>query len=207
MTIEKYPKPVNFKQLFRNKGTKEDPYPRKISYMGNTVFLFDELPVKNKETLKFSIESTNSRYLQGFAVHVSSGYLSINGEPMEYDKESNVLFWEDSEVLDIKNIDIQIFTRKGRVFISNIWEETIYEEHKSGYFGDIDGSYTNNKIFRYPEGKKIVCHSDSGRWNAGLCNGAAMYSEDIPDGKRYFCNDGDEDDDFDDIIFTVRRIP
>ena len=61
---------------------------------------------------------------------------------------------------DIKNIDIQIFTRKGRVFISNIWEETIYEEHKSGYFGDIDGSYTNNKIFRYPEGKKIVCHSE-----------------------------------------------
>jgi len=33
-----------------------------------------------------------------------------------------------------------------------------------------------------------------------------MYSEDIPNGKRYFCNDGVPDDDFDDIIFTVERL-
>ncbi len=37
-------------------------------------------------------------------------------------------------------------------------------------------------------------------------NGAAMYSEDIPNGKRYYCNDGYPDDDFDDLIFTLERL-
>lgn len=37
-------------------------------------------------------------------------------------------------------------------------------------------------------------------------NGAAMYSEDIPNGKRYYCNDGYPDDDFDDLIFTLERV-
>ena len=37
-------------------------------------------------------------------------------------------------------------------------------------------------------------------------NGAAMYFEDIPNGKRYFCNDGYPDDDFDDLIFSIEII-
>jgi hypothetical protein len=38
-------------------------------------------------------------------------------------------------------------------------------------------------------------------------NGAAMITEDIPDGRRYRCNDGIPDDDFDDIVFRLERIP
>jgi len=134
---------------------------------------------------------------QGFNVYVYNGYLNINGEPMDYDREANVLFWEDSTVLDVKNIEVQVFTKKDYIFISNIWEETIYEKVV------IDGTkpaHENEKVIRYPEDKQVTCYVDSGRWAAGLCNGAAMYSEDIPNGKRYFCND-----DFDDIIFTVTR--
>jgi hypothetical protein len=37
-------------------------------------------------------------------------------------------------------------------------------------------------------------------------NGAAMIIEDAPNGKRYRCNDGHPDDDFDDIIFRIERI-
>lgn len=37
-------------------------------------------------------------------------------------------------------------------------------------------------------------------------NGAALYFEEIPNGRRYFCNDGYPDDDFDDIIFTIEII-
>jgi hypothetical protein len=37
-------------------------------------------------------------------------------------------------------------------------------------------------------------------------NGAAMYYEEIPNGRRYFCNDSTPDDDFDDIIFTVQKL-
>ena len=35
-------------------------------------------------------------------------------------------------------------------------------------------------------------------------NGAAMWTEEIPGGKRYHCNDGHFDDNFDDIIFDLR---
>ena len=34
-------------------------------------------------------------------------------------------------------------------------------------------------------------------------NGAAMWIEELPNGRRYHCNDGDPDDDFDDIVFSV----
>ncbi len=46
-------------------------------------------------------------------------------------------------------------------------------------------------------GKKYV---DSGH------NGAAMIVEKIENGRRYRCNDGTPDDDFDNIIFTVQKI-
>jgi len=34
-------------------------------------------------------------------------------------------------------------------------------------------------------------------------NGGAMYYEEIPNGRRYYCNDGHFDDDFNDIIFEI----
>ncbi len=34
-------------------------------------------------------------------------------------------------------------------------------------------------------------------------NGAALYYNKISNGKRYYCNDGYPDDDFDDLIFTI----
>ena len=195
MTIERCPEPVNFKEIF--KYIPGESAPQKRSYKGKTISLVDKFPLKNKEVLKFSIESVNSRYPQGFRIGIYNGYLVLNGEPMEYEKRCNVLIWEDCEV--------QVFSKEGHIFISNIWEETIYEEQKNGHFGNADGTFTHTKIVEYPEGKQEVCYINSKRWNQGLCNGAAMYSEYIPNGKRYHCNDGVEDDDFDDIIFTVTR--
>lgn len=49
-------------------------------------------------------------------------------------------------------------------------------------------------------------------WDCGngvvqsLHNGAAMIVEEIPNGRRYRCNDGEADEDFDDIIFRLERI-
>lgn len=37
-------------------------------------------------------------------------------------------------------------------------------------------------------------------------NGAAMMIEEIPNGRRYRCNDGFADDDFDDIVFRLERV-
>ncbi len=36
-------------------------------------------------------------------------------------------------------------------------------------------------------------------------NGAAMIVEEIPNGRRYRCNDGEADEDFDDIVFRLER--
>lgn len=37
-------------------------------------------------------------------------------------------------------------------------------------------------------------------------NGAAMMVEELPNGRRYRCNDGEPDDDFDDLIFRLERV-
>lgn len=39
-------------------------------------------------------------------------------------------------------------------------------------------------------------------WHAGSC----MMAQDIPDGRRYHCNDIELDDDFDDLVFSVVRL-
>jgi len=97
--------------------------------------------------------------------------------------QHTLLFWEDSDLFDTKTIELQVFSNKGFVFIQNIWEG-------SDEFGKI-----------------VPIYADSDSWiKFDKWGGAAMYSEDIPNGKRYFCNDGVPDDDFDDIIFTVERI-
>lgn len=193
---------VNFKELF--KKIEGEEYPQKRNYKGKTIFLADKFPVMNKEKLIFSIEKTNSDYPQGFAIGVNDGYIKINGKACSKKRKYiNVLFWEDSEVLDIKNIEIQVITASDHIFIQNIWEKIIYEQTV------IDGTkpaLESQKTIRFPEGKKVNCYVGSSQWMKGNENGAAMYSEDIPNGKRYFCNDGEEDEDFDDIIFTVKRV-
>jgi len=70
-----------------------------------------------------------------------------------------------------------------------------------------------------PKSSRYVFHSKDGKlkvWNIWRIekngsmhyghNGAALYFEEIPGGKRYFCNDGYPDDDFDDLIFTLTII-
>ncbi len=62
---------------------------------------------------------------------------------------------------------------------------------------------------KYLKKNKLEIHNvwDSGN---GIChfghNGSAMYKEEIPNGFRYFCNDGEPDDDFDDLIFRIERL-
>jgi len=37
-------------------------------------------------------------------------------------------------------------------------------------------------------------------------NGSAMVVEEIENGKRYRCNDGHPDNNFDDIVFSIKKI-
>ena len=195
---------ANFKNMFRP-NSDHNQWPRIVDYKSKKIFGFDRFPVKDKEILVFSIEQTNSPHVQGFAIGVFEGYLKTNRLKTNRKKFSEILFWEDSPSFDKKNIEIKVFTKGDHITICNIWELEV-----TGYWGTRLkewGKGTEEGFFKYDKPKKEPCYYGNGEWLAGKGNGAAMYSEDIPNGKRYFCNDGDEDEDFEDIIFTVKRTP
>lgn len=102
-----------------------------------------------------------------------------------------------------------------------------------GYF-EISGTQFPNKIvlWEQPSKKEILVRLFQNRsskkppkslpqrgllgvrnvWDNGVCKlnywtgGAAMIAEPIENGMRYYCNDGAPDEDFDDIIFTIRKL-
>lgn len=143
-----------------------------IVFNGNTLVLADKFPVSNGDNLKISIEKTKSDSIQGLTIDIT-GSCEVQGKVWKKGKGVKMVFWEDSEALDPKNIKITVFSKTGFVWIQNIWEKTNHMGNKS---------------------------IDSGH------NGAAMIVEEIENGRRYRCNDGVPDEDFDDIIFTVQNL-
>jgi len=194
---------TNFRKMFQP-TPDHIQWPKTVNYKGKEIFAFDRFPIKDKEVLIFSIEKTNSKFIQGFGVGVFDGHIKVNGTKTNKRKFCKHLFWEDSNVLDVKNIEVEIFTKGDHITICNIWEIEV-----TGYWGTRLkgwGKGTEEGFFKYDKPKKEPCYYDNHYYRYSKGYGAAMYSEDIPSGKRYFCNDGDEDDDFDDIIFTVKRV-
>jgi hypothetical protein len=59
---------------------------------------------------------------------------------------------------------------------------------------DTDGPITVYNVWDTGDG---TVHS----WH----NGAAMIVDELPAGRRYHCNDGEPDDDFDDLVFRIER--
>jgi hypothetical protein len=91
-------------------------------------------------------------------------------------KEWNVL-WEDTSP---KSVEIELLGPAEHVAVFNMWQD--------------------------PNRVMIPGVTGSGQVNHYWQNGAAMIVEEIPNGRRYRCNDGEPDDDFDDLIFTVERV-
>ena len=89
-----------------------------------------------------------------------------------------------------------LYKKNGRIDLS-IWEDAQKQQVELVISTKKDFVWIQN-IWEFIDytGKKIV--------SSGV-NGAAMIVEEIPNGRRYRCNDGEPDDDFDDIIFTVTR--
>ncbi len=174
---------TNFKKLFEQSSR----FPRAIDSKGRHIFIADKFPVSNKDTLVISIESTNSKYVQGVGID-TYGYCKVLGKTYRKGKHVNMLFWEDSTILDPKHFEIQVFTKDPHVFIQNIWE------------AESEPPYVLKK------GEKQTCYAGAAFYNSERWEGAAMYSEEIERGRRYFCSDGDGNDSFDNIIFTVQRL-
>lgn len=143
-----------------------------IHYKGKTLYWADRFPVSNGEKLKISIETTNSEYIQGVSIDVT-GSCEVQGKIWKKGKGVKMIFWEDGELIDPKNIEITVFTKLGYVWVQNIWE---CSDHRG------------------------VKYTDYGH------HGAAMLIEEIENGRRYYCNDGHPDENFDDIVFTIQKI-
>ena len=88
--------------------------------------------------------------------------------------------------------------KQGKGIRMLFWEDTAPQKIKLKIFAKKDFVWVKN-IWEAIDhrGTKYI---DSGH------NGAAMIVEEIENGRRYRCNDGTPDDDFDDIIFTVQRM-
>jgi hypothetical protein len=146
-----------------------------IVYNGNKLFQSDKFSVKNGDILIASIEKTNSRRRQGFVIDIT-GYCEMDGEVFKKGKGLRVTFWQDTMPKEVK---IKVFTKKDTVLVYNIWESENYY-----ILGDVKKEFKTTEYF---------------------VNGAAMIIEEFENGRRYCCNDGVPDEDFDDIIFTVRK--
>lgn len=147
-----------------------------IIYKGIPLVRTDKFPVKNGDTLIASIEKTNANRRQGFIIDIT-GYCEMDGEICKKGKGVRMAFWEDTMP---KKVQLKVFTKQDFVWIENIWEE------ETSYLAY--GVEKRSKLINY------------------RINGAAMIVEEIENGRRYRCNDGTPDEDFDDIIFTVQKL-
>ncbi|HSX04626.1 MAG TPA: hypothetical protein VLG76_07860 [Rhabdochlamydiaceae bacterium] len=152
-----------------------------IEYRGKTIIRADKYPIKNGDILIASIEKACMERREGFAIDIT-GYCELDGKIFKQGKGVMMLFWADTAPKEIK---LKIFTKREFVWVHNIWE------------------HTNSYITSDQEGKPITKYSKSVE---SLYNGAAMIVEEIENGRRYYCNDGRPDENFDDIIFTVQKL-
>jgi len=103
--------------------------------------------------------------------------------------------------------------------------ESANSEWRQGIGFDVDGRFEigtntiNNKLVLWqdtaPATIELLVHTNACEcliknvWDTGdgviqsWHNGAAMIIENLPNGRRYCCNDGRADDDFDDIVFRI----
>jgi hypothetical protein len=151
-----------------------------VIYNGKRLVLADQFAVSNGDILNIKIEKTNSEWRQGISIDIT-GYCEMDGVIFKEKKGVMMLFWEDACP---KEFSIKVFTKKGHVWIQNIWERV------------------NNSSFDLTCNElplREVVSIDYGH------HGAAMIVEEIENGKRYRCNDGHPDENFDDIIFSIQK--
>jgi len=196
---------TNFKKIL-DLNIDNSPFPEVVEYKGKEIFGFDRFPIKNLDILIVSIEKTSSKFIQGLGIGVFDGYLKVKNKRLNKRKYILNLFFEDSEELDIKNMGLKVFTKGDHIIIQNIWEIDVegWRGHRFKRWGT-EMAEVESGYFKHDEPKKEPCYFNDKNWKKGSGNGAAMYSEDIPGGRRYFCNNDEEKEGFDNIIFTVTR--
>jgi hypothetical protein len=140
-------------------------------------------------------------------------FAATQGEPIEYQTRTLIL---------VDRFPVPKSTNLKLTF------ESIGSDWKQGVILKADGEFIvagrtirNQVIFWYHTAPKEITLSLKSQqgyvevynaWDTGdgcvhsWHNGAAMWTEKIEKGRRFHCNDGHPDDDFDDIVFCIERM-
>lgn len=135
------------------------------------------------------------------------------GQPVVYNGQT-IQMVDDLPIVDGQSLSVKFEST------DSDWRQGIRIDI-DGFF-EVNGQKIDKAILLWhdtaPNKVLLKAHTQEGRcmvrnlWDVGdgtvhsWHNGAAMIVEGIPNGRRYRCNDGRADDDFNDIIFTIERV-
>lgn len=155
-----------------------------VAYQGHTLVLGDFCPTQGATRFRLVVESCKATRRQGVAldlVHRGQNGKWRRGASPTHDGE----FVVNGQVCS---------GRKGIFF----WQEDVPGSVEFEVRGDPDGV----DVFNVWEGQNHL----GKRFMDSRRHGAAMMVEELPNGRRYRCNDGEPDEDFDDIVFRLERV-
>src|SRR5688572_11292067 len=123
----------------------------------------------------------------------------------------DVVLWDVLPITDGETIRI-VFESSHSPWRQGVWLGTDCGLLVNGHFWKTVRLWMDNS----PSTVECVCHSSDGRlhvynqWDRGLGPNSQAYSsgmlvEDLPNGRRYRCNDIGFDSEFDKIVFRIER--
>jgi hypothetical protein len=134
-----------------------------------------------------------------------------NWSPIEYNGEQVSI----SDTIDLPVRRVRLIIRFEQV--NSDWEQGIFLKGKGTFF--INNERVTDSIYLWqktsPDTVECIYESTDSKlkiWNTWRIdngsmqyghNGAALYYQETKNGKRYYCNDGYPDDDFNDLIFSI----
>jgi hypothetical protein len=161
-----------------------------IEWQGKKLVLHDNFPTLDAKKYRLTFELCNGTWREGVIMALlhkdSQGNWQAGagkGQPGHFtingqtvNGRDGTVIWQDSAP---PVIEFEITGGAPIICVYNVWQATTHVT--------IPGT----------TGRPVV---DSGH------NGAAMIVEELSNGRRYRCNDGEPDEDFDDIVFRLERI-
>ena len=140
-------------------------------------------------------------------------FMKSDGMPIQY-KGKTIVMWDrlplpaKSSVLEYKIISTSSEWKQGlSITTDGVIKFSNSEVIKKGWVAVFAEHHTIEEEFECHSKNKLLDIKNV--WDSGdgcidsWHNGAAMWVEEIPNGRRYHCNDGHPDDDFDDIVFEI----
>lgn len=156
----------------------------------------------NEEKIYFGDEFLKQK--KSSIVYKGKKFYQIDKFPLKSEKQKLKIVFEKTDSEYIQGISLD---SSGEIIINGnhfkkgvlLREDTILSKEIRIEVLDKDKKLDvwNRWIWKDSSGKEVI---DS--WH----NGAAMMIEELPNGRRYLCNDGKPDDDFNDLIFRIEYI-